>query len=273
MSTETLPRVALCTPHGAGGFGPGYLRSFVRTYAVLKSEFTIVQADFGPSSLVALNRNSLVAIALHAGADVVLQVDADQVWSPDDVRAVVEPIVAGHARFVGAPIAGRVVDWQRVHAACARGVPPEELHRHGARVNVQLRSEDIETKRPRWFRFRERFFVRCYTVGLGLTAISASALREMAALVPAYPEPLAPGGIAWDLHPQGASAAHYCGEDSGLCMVAERAGIERWVCAQGTDVGHELGSNRFHQAWLAELIADDYRFDEDGAVALTGAAP
>ena len=99
-------RVSIATPcHG--GAEPQFVVSLVNTVVRLHDRGHRASWGYLSSSQVHTARNAMVRAQLESGADVVVQVDADQTWDPDDLVEAVECVASGRADVVGFPILGR----------------------------------------------------------------------------------------------------------------------------------------------------------------------
>ena len=253
--TAAKPLIAVATPFGSTGSFE-YIRSTVRTFAGPPelSEWAVARLDC-VGSLTAHNRNVLCADALDLGCMVLVEVDSDMVWAPEDVRALVAPIMAGKADIVSAPCSPRVIDWEYLAAAVARG--ETNLQRHiGPSHMEHLPGSD---RVLRGFKHGGHTYVRMARMGLGMCAISRDALLRLSAAAPSYPYH---GRTLADLHPQGASPERYQSEDLGFFAVVEQAGIPVHVCATA-DVGHESAGNVFRQDWFNGLMKQGWTFEEE----------
>lgn len=249
------PLIAIATPIG-GGCSAEYARSLTRTFAGAPelSDWAIARLDC-VGSLTAHNRNVLCADALDVGCAALVQVDSDMVWTPEDVRALVAPVLAGKAQIVSAPCSPRVIDWDYLAAAIARG--ETDLCRHIGPSHLEhLPGSD---RALRGFKMGEHVYVRMARMGLGMCAISRQALQSLSEAAASYPYH---GRVLADLHPQGATTERYQSEDLGFFTLAEQAGVPVHVCATA-DVGHESAGNVFRQDWFRGLMKLGWSFEEE----------
>ena len=252
------PLVGLATPIGSG-CSTEYMRSMVRCFAMPQEfpDFALARLDC-VGSLIAHNRNVLCADAIELGCEVLLEVDSDMVWTPEDVRALVAPILVGRAEIVAAPCSPRVIDWDYLKAAAVRG--EQDLSRHAGPAHMELLPEDdTDGKRLRGFRHGGHTYVRMARMGLGMTAIGRQALLRLTSDAPLYGYH---GRQLADLHPQGGCSPHLRSEDLGFFERVEIAGIDTYA-AVTADVGHESAGNVFRQAWFEGMLKRGWMFEEE----------
>lgn len=109
MITE-VPRTRLKVAIGTAVYDqvePQYVRSLVRTLALLRDRGHQADWDYGQSSLLHWTRSHIANQQFQDGADVLVQVDADQKWDAPDLVAAIECVGAGRADVVGFAIPTR----------------------------------------------------------------------------------------------------------------------------------------------------------------------
>jgi hypothetical protein len=254
------PLVALATPIGSS-CSTEYTRSLVLCFAQPHEfpDFALARLDC-VGSLIPHNRNILCADAIEMGCSALVEVDSDMVWTPEDVRALVAPILRGRAEIVAAPCSPRVIDWDYLREAAARG--EQDLSRHIGPAHMELLPEDADAKRLRGFKLGSHTYVRMARMGLGMTAVGRETLLRCAQVAPKYgPSTMTSGRVLADLHPQGVVEGQYDSEDIGFFRFVAPTPVYACVTA---DVGHESAGNVFKQDWFNGMLKKGWAFELEG---------
>ena len=248
------PLVGIATPIGST-CSTEYVRSLTRTFASPQEfpDWALARLDC-VGSLIAHNRNVLCADAIELGCAALVEVDSDMVWTPEDIRALVAPILSGKAQIVAAPCSPRVIDWDYMRAAAARG--ETDLQRHAGPSHMNHLPENDQAKLLRGFSRGKHTYVRMARMGLGMTAISRDALLQLSQAAPSYEYH---GRTLADLHPQGVVCSQYDSEDIGFFRFAAPTPVYACVTA---DVGHESAGNVFRQDWFRGMLRSGWTFEE-----------
>lgn len=106
MKAVDVRRVIIATPVYAD-VAPEFTQSLVESLALLRERRHIGSWIYESRSIVDRARNLLVAQQLAAGADVLVQIDADTGWNAPDLVMGVEAILSGAIDVLGYPVPNR----------------------------------------------------------------------------------------------------------------------------------------------------------------------
>jgi glycosyltransferase involved in cell wall biosynthesis len=83
-------RLLIATPAAGGMVTVGYLNSLIRTMSALSSELECAVYTLGTESLINRARNTCVMYAVTNHYDMILFIDSDIIWSPEDVTRLLD---------------------------------------------------------------------------------------------------------------------------------------------------------------------------------------
>jgi hypothetical protein len=237
-----MKRALIATPV-YGGAHPHYVTS-LDDLRVLEPAWRCIP-HIRTGSLITLARNGMAAHFLkNTVADVLMWIDSDEGFRPEDVASVLEMALergAACAPYREKPITAGELDWPAIAAAAKRGVAPNELQYVGQKLTIDFRAEDVSVKRvenvkgytgPVLTKFGRRF-VRVAHCGAGFLAVSRSALEKVYEMRADFE---VRGGMR-DCFSSGVSDGRYIGEDFAFCDHLTAAGVDIW-CDTSARVVH-----------------------------------
>lgn len=191
-------------------------------------------------SLITLARNGMAAHFLkNTSADVLMWIDSDEGFRPEDVASVLEMALergACCAPYREKPLTAGELDWQAIADAAKHGMKPSELQYVGQKLTIDFRSKDVDAKKgyvgPMLTKFGRRF-VRVGHCGAGFLAVSRGALEKIYETRAAFE---VRGGMR-DCFSSGVSDGRYIGEDFMFCEHLTAAGVDIW-CDTSARVVH-----------------------------------
>ena len=137
----TTPHIFIATPIlGApeAQFSTSLLNASI---AVPRAGVHVTIKQITNESLITRARNSLVHSFLKSDATHLLFIDSDIDFAPDAILK----LLSHGKKVVGGTYPKKRIDWEGVHAAAMRGVPPNELAIYGGEMVINLKSEDVES--------------------------------------------------------------------------------------------------------------------------------
>jgi hypothetical protein len=114
-----MTKVHIATPMYGGNCTAGYASSMLNLARLMPYDHNFVTNE----SLVTRARNMLAHSFLQSDCTHLLFIDADVAFDAEGVVRMVEENVP----LIGGLYAKKYINWQRVHTAASRGVPPERL--------------------------------------------------------------------------------------------------------------------------------------------------
>lgn len=222
-------KVVVATPC-FGGAHPDYVVSLTESLLALARLGISVRPLIRTSSLLSHLRCGLAADFLQLKADVLMWVDADEGFAPQDVASV----IFGAANLGG--IAGGVypakhlkvsaMPWEEIRQAAIDGAPASELPFVGQKLNMQFRAEDVDPERGYVGETKHvngRRFVRVSHAGTGFLAMTREAIEMVGRKAKAVD-----GGMKVLFNTEVVDG-RFNGEDWYFCDLAAKAGYAIWL--------------------------------------------
>ena len=206
------PLLYIVTPHN-NLFPHTYMLCYAHTRKVLKDKYEF-GLSFCESSLVHINRNILFQKSLREGADYLMCIDSDIVWTPDDI----EKLIAADKDVVSGIYANRqpVCNDPPTYTPCLyKRVPAGEYA-----VMMTIPQE----------------LCRVDASGMGFVLIRRRVVEKMVELIPelGYPFDFLPIS---EINGKDNGKTGLVGEDMCFFHRLHKAGFELW-CEPSVQVGH-----------------------------------
>jgi hypothetical protein len=149
-----------------GMLHPEFADSFIDTLDSMRERGYVVHrhrfAHSRGSAQLGLQRSTIAEHFLRSESEIMVQVDADQVWRPYEMMILAEAIGIGRAHIAGAAIS---------------------IKDESCRPNVQLTVGTTRTKTVQGFKLREHTFVEVDRIGAGMIAFSRECVERVTASV------------------------------------------------------------------------------------------
>ena len=218
----------------------GFARSLAETY---RTRGDVTWLAITNCADVNLARNTLLAEFRHAKVfDVLVWIDADEAWTPEDFEAVTAPIEAGKAHVVS----GLVPRKQIGPLNYAIDFFPDDLDPELGYIGPKYECKPYRSAAST----RSFEYARLRKCGCGFLALTREALEVASKLAPAY-QPWATMAVtgapdeehAW-MFGSGIVDHRYQSEDYQGCNYLRQAGYETWVSLDAR-IMHFSGPFRF----------------------------
>jgi hypothetical protein len=122
-----MARILIGTPAYGGQVRVEFMDCLLRTMPKLREAEHSVETAYVTLPMIQRSRNILATAAFYRGDDFLLMLDADLIFSPDDIVRLVE----ANQPIIGLNYARKGLDWERIREAARRGVDACDLAAQG----------------------------------------------------------------------------------------------------------------------------------------------